>query len=318
MNDFTPLSEIELLRTHSAIIEELRRRGVVATRNNPIGDYTEWLVCRRFGFDKQANSQSGFDAVDQDGVRYQIKGRREEKPSVQFSSIRNLDQNTFDYVIAVVFHDDYSIRFAVLLPHDSVPSLARYQQHTNGHNLILTDQVIGSIGVTDITSFLRPSDDKPADISAIVRPSDLPTKPSADLVQPTRDNDSPHRWRTINVAHAADILTKSGYVCVPPDLDTRDVDILVAHGNKTPSTKIKCPGRLAIYKRCLAQDISLCFPDQRGTWYLIPHDVLVDIAGNSTPWTESISWRENGWYSSAKPSRRMLARIAQYALTVVP
>jgi len=38
------MSEIELLQTHAAVIDELLRRKVVRTRNNPIGDYTEWLL----------------------------------------------------------------------------------------------------------------------------------------------------------------------------------------------------------------------------------------------------------------------------------
>ena len=35
-------SEVELLQAHSAVIDELRRRKVVKTENNPLGDYTEW------------------------------------------------------------------------------------------------------------------------------------------------------------------------------------------------------------------------------------------------------------------------------------
>ena len=47
MKELRAMSEVELLQTHSAIIGELRRRKVVKTENNPLGDYTEWLVCKR-------------------------------------------------------------------------------------------------------------------------------------------------------------------------------------------------------------------------------------------------------------------------------
>ena len=73
MEDFEQMSEIELLQTHGLVIGELLRRGVVKTRNNPIGDYTEWLVCGRLGLEMQANSKASFDAVDAAGIRYQIK-----------------------------------------------------------------------------------------------------------------------------------------------------------------------------------------------------------------------------------------------------
>ena len=41
-------SIIGLLRNHSAILDELKRRKVVRTKNNPIGGYAEWLVSKKF------------------------------------------------------------------------------------------------------------------------------------------------------------------------------------------------------------------------------------------------------------------------------
>ena len=58
MEDFEQMSEIELLQTHGLVIGELLRRGVVKTRNNPIGDYTEWLVCRRLRLGDASKFQS--------------------------------------------------------------------------------------------------------------------------------------------------------------------------------------------------------------------------------------------------------------------
>ena len=154
MKDLIEMSEVELLQTHAAVIDELRDRGVVKTRNNPIGDYTEWLVCNRLELEGQTNSNASFDAIGADQIRYQIKGRRDEATSVQFSAIRNLDQHGFDFVIAVVFNSDYSVRLAVVIPHDMVPEFARYQQHTNAHNLILTESVLHHDGVLDIRRLL--------------------------------------------------------------------------------------------------------------------------------------------------------------------
>ena len=152
MKDLQAMSELELLQTRGAVIEELRRRGVVRTANNPIGDYTEWLVCSRLELKIQGNSQAAFDAVDpQNGDRYQIKGRRSNSNSVQFSSIRNLENHGFDFVVAVVFNEDYSIRFAFRIAHAAVPALAHYQAHTNGLNLILTERAVEQDGVEDIT-----------------------------------------------------------------------------------------------------------------------------------------------------------------------
>ena len=151
------MAEVELLRTSGAVIAELRRRGVVKTANNPLGDYTEWLVCRLLGLESQPNSTAGFDACDQRGMRYQIKGRRSKANSVQFSPIRNLEGHGFDFVIAVVFNDDYSVRQAVKVPHGSVHKVARYQGHVNGHIIIWSPQTVGVEGVEDITRSLSGS-----------------------------------------------------------------------------------------------------------------------------------------------------------------
>ena len=154
MKDLSEMSELELLQTRGAVIAELRRRGVVKTENNPIGDYTEWLVCNRLGLEIQGNSQAGFDAVDPQGVKYQIKGRRSSANSVQFSAIRKLDDHGFDFVVAVVFNEDYSIRFAFRIAYAAVKQLARYQEHTNSHLLILTERAVELDGVEDITQLL--------------------------------------------------------------------------------------------------------------------------------------------------------------------
>ncbi len=155
MKDLQKMSEIELLQTHGAVIDELLNRGVVRTRNNPVGDFTEWLVCQRLGLEMQGSSNSGFDAVDEDGVRYQIKGRQDERTSVQFSAIRNLHERGFDFIVAVAFKRDFSIRFAVQIPYELVPQIARYQSHTNAHILNLTDGIVELYGVADIGKYFQ-------------------------------------------------------------------------------------------------------------------------------------------------------------------
>ena len=123
MKELRSMSEVELLQAHSAVIDELICRGVVKTRNNPIAGYTDWLVCRRLGLQIHGNSQAAFDAVDREGIRYLIKGRYDSGNAVQLSAIRNLDQHRFDFLIALVFNEDYSVRLAVKISHKAVRNL---------------------------------------------------------------------------------------------------------------------------------------------------------------------------------------------------
>ena len=146
------MSEIELLQTHGAVIDELRRRGVAATRNNPIADYAEWLVCNRLKLEKAAKNQKGYDATDKNGKLYQNKGGRQQTGSVLFSPIRNLTAQDFDYLIAVAFKDDYSIRFAVKISHEVVSELAR--DTVNGPALRLSDDVVKRRDMTELRHLL--------------------------------------------------------------------------------------------------------------------------------------------------------------------
>lgn len=154
--DFTSLSESELLQAHAAVIDELVRRGVVRTRNNPIGDFTEWLVCDRLSLEIQPNSKSSYDGIDSKGTRYQIKGRRIERGSTaaQLSVIRNLEEQSFDFLVAVIYNPDYSIRFGAMIPHFVVQKIAMYRKHVNGHVALIRDSVFEHPGVVNITAIL--------------------------------------------------------------------------------------------------------------------------------------------------------------------
>src|SRR6185437_10502879 len=70
------LTVAELLLLHSRIGDELRKRGVTRTANNPTGDLSEYLFCKAFGWKQAGNSHGNIDAVAADGKRYQVKGRR--------------------------------------------------------------------------------------------------------------------------------------------------------------------------------------------------------------------------------------------------
>ncbi|MYB37920.1 MAG: hypothetical protein F4Y26_11165 [Gammaproteobacteria bacterium] len=53
-----------------------------------------------------------------------------------------------------------------------------------------------------------------------------------------------------------------------------------------------------------------------GDVYRLGHDELVRIAGETTPFLESHSWRELRAYSTGRPSRKTLAALEPYRVTV--
>jgi len=155
--DAASLSTLELLRAYGAVLDELRRRDIVRSANSPISDYAEVLFCRAFGWTRESNSTSGFDARDAAGQRYQIKARRmtDAPGSRQLSAIRNLAGDPFDQLAAVLLAPDFSVHRAGLIPIAVVRSRVRRSGHTNSDVFHLRDDVWTIPGVIDITDQLR-------------------------------------------------------------------------------------------------------------------------------------------------------------------
>src|SRR4051812_6497546 len=99
----------ELLKLQASITDELKDRKVVRTKNNPLGDYTEWLVGNALGLELQTNSKAGYDGIAENGIRVQIKGRRitPENKSRQLSAIRKYEEKDFDDLAAVIFDENF-------------------------------------------------------------------------------------------------------------------------------------------------------------------------------------------------------------------
>ena len=138
------LSIKELLQLQAAATNELKERDVVRTQNNPLGDYTEWLVAKAMGLDLSANSKAGYDGIDSNGTRIQIKGRRitQKNKSRQLSAIRKYDEKDFDFLVAVIFDESFDIIDAVLVPHEVVGKYASYREHVNAHILFIKEPLL--------------------------------------------------------------------------------------------------------------------------------------------------------------------------------
>jgi hypothetical protein len=155
MNELPKLSSKELLTLHAKVAEELRERGVTRTANNPTGDLAEYLFCKAFAWTRAGNSHPNIDAVGNDGLRIQIKGRRMTKNrSRQLGAIRSLEGEHFDVLAGVLFDQTYSVLRAALVPYPIVKLRAIYIAHTNSHKFILHDDVWRADGVRDVTEAL--------------------------------------------------------------------------------------------------------------------------------------------------------------------
>ncbi len=131
--DLEDLTTPDLVVLHAAVGEELRRRGVTRSANNPVGDLAEHLFCRAFGWKQAPNAMRDSDAMDVAGMRYQIKGRRltARNKSRQLGALRDLRNQGFDVRAAVLFLEDYRVFRAALIPHARVLKTAKRVERTN-------------------------------------------------------------------------------------------------------------------------------------------------------------------------------------------
>ena len=117
-----------LLKTYSETLKELRKRNLIRSANNPVADIAETLVALALKLELTRGSTAGHDAKDSHGVRYEIKGRRitKENKSRQLSFIRGLDEDHFDFLVGVLFDENFFIMKACIIPKSTVLKLAKY------------------------------------------------------------------------------------------------------------------------------------------------------------------------------------------------
>lgn len=133
--DLAELDDRAVFRLWARTMRELARRELIRSGNNPTGDYGEVLVAEQLGLQLAGNSTAAFDALAPDGTRYQIKARRlqGDKSSRQLGAIRNLDRGEFDYLVAVLFDENFGLKELWQFPIDLVREHAVYRKHVNAH-----------------------------------------------------------------------------------------------------------------------------------------------------------------------------------------
>ena len=77
--------------------------------------------------------------------------------------------------------------------------------------------------------------------------------------------------------------------------------------------RVELRTRAYIKRENMHADLHICFPI-RDEWHLIPHDQLVKIAGQTTNWLETPSWRDRGFYHSNSLNRATLHLLEEFRL----
>lgn len=158
MSDLEEWSTNRLLRGYAAILEELLRRGVIRTRNAPVGDLAEHVVAFAYGGVLAPNSEKGWDVRANDGRLLQVKSRvihPGARKSQVFSPFRSFG---FDACIFVLFDGrSYEVTQAIEVPRQSVIDMAKRSEWVAGSRVRVVARLIAAPGALDVTESIRRS-----------------------------------------------------------------------------------------------------------------------------------------------------------------
>ncbi len=113
-------------------------------------------------------------------------------------------------------------------------------------------------------------------------------------------------------------LAEYGFECIKLADDWNGADFLALHFEHKNTLKVQLKGRrVDVGQKYIGQDIYMAFPIRKNgscSWYLVPHDELLDIVEKKVSFKKgTIPW-SSGRYSIPKPSNKVLDALEEYKL----
>ena len=118
-----------------------------------------------------------------------------------------------------------------------------------------------------------------------------------------------------NFQKVAGLLADYGFNCIKLADDWQGADFLAYHKDGNETLRVQLKSRTSINKKYMHKNLYIAFPIS-GNWCLIEHDELVKLIGNNTNWLNTDSWRVNGAYTSASPSKLLVKALQGNMLNV--
>ncbi|MFC4555412.1 DUF6998 domain-containing protein [Georgenia faecalis] len=150
------LSTRQILRLSASLLTELIARGVLRSRNAPVGDLAETLVARAYNGQLPGRSERSWDVRTSDGLRLQVKSRMvgpHTSGSQVYSVFRSWD---FDACVFVqIDSHTYDVVHAAEVPAAGVQQVAGWSSHTNGARVRVNQHLVVLPGAKDVTALLR-------------------------------------------------------------------------------------------------------------------------------------------------------------------
>ena len=150
--EINSLTAEQLIETYSDIINQLKERGVIRTKNL-IGDLGEYLAIEHFNkLPNKSNLKAAppgtknIDAISRNGERYSIKSTTGNITGVFYGledpGSEKKDTQKFEYVLVVMFSDDFKLNKIIELDWDLFLKHKRWHGSIKAWNLSITKALL--------------------------------------------------------------------------------------------------------------------------------------------------------------------------------
>ena len=123
---------------------------------------------------------------------------------------------------------------------------------------------------------------------------------------------------TYNFHKAASVLAEYGFDCIRLADDWAGADFLAHHRDMEITLSVQLKASLVVDRKLLPyEELYICFPldKTKGTWYLLKHRTLEEIARKHNPrWFERPLWKEKGLVWSWTATKAVRKALEPYAL----
>ena len=121
----------------------------------------------------------------------------------------------------------------------------------------------------------------------------------------------------INYQHAAGLLARFGYICLPVVNDAHAADFIAYHVLRQRALQVQLKSRFTIDSKYKKRDLYMVFPanQHRKCWYFVPHDWLVEAAREANIGENNPIWKGTGRYTSMSVPQKLKEALVPYVLS---
>ncbi len=116
-----------------------------------------------------------------------------------------------------------------------------------------------------------------------------------------------------NFQKVSAVLADYGFVTIRLSDDWQGADFIAQHVDGETFIKVQLKGRLTFEKKYQGKDLYVAF-HSNGSWYLFPHDEVLECFLSKTNIGKTRSWKERGSYSFPGLSKQTKELLEAYRI----